>query len=132
MIINAFNDIELLVYGNGENIRDWIHVYDHCRAIDVMIRNGQIGEIYNVGANNERRNIDIVKMIRATLYTPESLIKFVSDRPGHDFRYAINFQKVRDQLRWESKIDFSEGMVQTIKWYIDNRMWWGKMESWKT
>lgn len=128
MIANALNDIELPIYGNGGNIRDWIHVYDHCRAIDIIIHNGKNGEVYNVGAKNEVRNISIVKMILNKLNKPESLIKFVSDRPGHDLRYAIDSAKVRDELGWECEIDFHEGIEQTIQWYIDNKVWWNKVK----
>mgnify|MGYP002543995637 FL=1 len=128
MIANALNDMELPVYGNGENIRDWIHVHDHCRAVDIIIHNGQIGEVYNVGANTKVRNISIVKMILNKLGKPESLIKFVSDRPGHDLRYAIDTTKICNELGWESEMDFQEGIAQTIQWYIDNKMWWSKMK----
>ena len=124
MIINALNDKELPVYGNGLNVRDWLHVEDHCQAIDLVLHNGRIGEVYNVGGNNERTNIDIVKTILKQLGKPESLIKYVKDRPGHDLRYAIDATKLREELGWKPKYTFETGIEQTIKWYLDNQDWW--------
>ncbi|XJZ26967.1 dTDP-glucose 4,6-dehydratase [Bacillota bacterium Lsc_1132] len=124
MIINALHDKELPVYGDGLNIRDWLHVEDHCQAIDLVLHNGRVGEVYNVGGNNERTNIDIVKTILKQLGKPESLIKFVKDRPGHDRRYAIDATKLRTELGWKPKYNFETGIEQTIKWYLENQEWW--------
>ncbi|NMD68816.1 dTDP-glucose 4,6-dehydratase [Bacillus sp. DNRA2] len=124
MIINALNDKELPVYGDGLNVRDWLHVEDHCQAIDLVLHNGRDGEVYNVGGNNERTNIEIVKTILKTLDKPESLIKFVKDRPGHDRRYAIDATKLRTELGWTPKYTFETGIQQTIQWYLDNKEWW--------
>lgn len=124
MIINALNDKELPVYGDGQNIRDWLHVEDHCQAIDLVLHKGRIGEVYNVGGNNERTNIDIVKTILKAIGKPESLIKFVKDRPGHDRRYAIDATKLRTELGWSPKYNFESGIEQTINWYLNNQEWW--------
>ncbi len=124
MISNALNDKELPVYGDGLNIRDWLHVEDHCQAIDLVLHNGRNGEVYNVGGNNERTNIDIVKTILKALDKPESLIKYVKDRPGHDRRYAIDATKLRTELGWTPKYNFETGIAQTIQWYLDNKEWW--------
>jgi dTDP-glucose 4,6-dehydratase len=124
MIINALNDKELPVYGDGLNVRDWLHVEDHCQAIDLVLHKGRVGEVYNVGGNNERTNIDIVKTILKQLGKPESLIKFVQDRPGHDRRYAIDATKLRTELGWSPKYNFDTGIEQTINWYLNNRHWW--------
>lgn len=124
MIINALNDKELPIYGDGLNIRDWLHVEDHCQAIDLVLHNGRIGEVYNVGGNNERTNIEIVKTILKHLGKPESLMKFVKDRPGHDRRYAIDATKLRTELGWSPKYNFDTGIEQTINWYLNNREWW--------
>ncbi|WP_027415576.1 dTDP-D-glucose-4,6-dehydratase RmlB [Aneurinibacillus terranovensis] len=129
MIINALQDKELPVYGDGLNVRDWLYVEDHCAAIDLVIHNGVSGEVYNVGGNNERTNIEIVKRILAELGKPESLIKFVNDRPGHDRRYAIDATKLRTELGWEPKHNFETGIVKTIKWYVDNQNWWERIIS---
>ena len=124
MIINALNDKELPIYGDGLNVRDWLHVEDHCQAIDLVLHKGRNGEVYNVGGNNERTNIEIVKTILKQLGKPESLIKFVKDRPGHDRRYAIDATKLREELGWKPKYTFETGIEQTIKWYLDNQEWW--------
>lgn len=124
MIINALHDKDLPVYGDGLNIRDWLHVEDHCQAIDLVLHNGRSGEVYNVGGNNERTNIDIVKTILAQLGKPESLIKFVKDRPGHDRRYAIDATKLRTELGWKPKYTFETGIKQTIEWYLNHQEWW--------
>jgi dTDP-glucose 4,6-dehydratase len=124
MIINALNDKELPVYGDGLNVRDWLHVEDHCQAIDLVLHKGRDGEVYNVGGNNERTNIEIVKTILEQLGKPESLIKYVKDRPGHDRRYAIDATKLRDELGWEPKYNFETGIKQTINWYLENQEWW--------
>lgn len=127
MIANALNDDPLPVYGKGENVRDWLYVEDHCRAIDLIIRKGRAGEVYNVGGHNEMRNLDIVKMICRELGKPESLITFVADRKGHDLRYAIDPAKIRDELGWEPETKFEDGIVRTIRWYSEHREWWGKL-----
>jgi dTDP-glucose 4,6-dehydratase len=124
MIINALNDNELPIYGDGLNIRDWLHVEDHCQAIDLVLHKGRNGEVYNVGGNNERTNIEIVKTILKHLDKPESLMKFVTDRPGHDRRYAIDATKLRTELGWSPKYNFDTGIEQTINWYLNNREWW--------
>ena len=123
-IINCLRDKPLPVYGDGQNIRDWLYVLDHCRAIDMILHKGRVGEIYNVGAHNEKRNIDIVRLICNILGKPESLITFVPDRKGHDRRYAIDFSKIRRELGWKPETNFQEGMEKTIRWYLENRKWW--------
>jgi len=127
MITNAMTDKPLPVYGQGLNIRDWLHVADHCKAIDLIIRKGNVGEVYNVGGNAERRNIDVVKAILRQLDKPESLIHFISDRPGHDLRYAIDASKMARELCWQPQVDFETGLYQTIQWYKDNRDWWNNI-----
>lgn len=129
MIINAIRDKELPVYGDGLNVRDWINVIDHCEALDKVIHKGKIGEVCNIGANNEWCNIDIVKLILDKLNKPHSLIKFVKDRPGHDRRYSIDSTKIQNELDWKPKIDFDKGIEQTILWYKDNKSWWEKIIS---
>jgi len=124
MIINAMTDKFLPVYGKGENIRDWLYVIDHCRAIDLIVRNGVSGEVYNIGGHNERRNIDVVKAILRQIGKPESLIRYVTDRPGHDLRYAIDPAKISKQLGWLPETNFEDGLAKTIRWYQDNRVWW--------
>ncbi|WP_066297121.1 dTDP-glucose 4,6-dehydratase [Bacillus sp. FJAT-29937] len=124
MILNALKDKPLPVYGDGLNIRDWLHVEDHCSAIDLVLRKGVDGEVYNVGGHNERTNIDVVKSILLHLDKPDSLIRFVEDRLGHDRRYAIDATKLRTQLGWEPKYTFETGLRQTIDWYLENRSWW--------
>lgn len=124
MIVNALHDKTLPVYGKGENVRDWLYVEDHCKAIDLIIHKGREGEIYNIGGHNEMRNIDIVKLICKELGKPESLIKFVTDRKGHDLRYAIDPTKIHNELGWLPETSFNEGIKLTIKWYLENREWW--------
>ncbi|RTR36402.1 dTDP-glucose 4,6-dehydratase [Robertmurraya yapensis] len=124
MIINALHDKELPIYGDGLNVRDWLHVEDHCQAIDLVLHNGKNGEVYNVGGNNERTNVEIVKTILKQLEKSESLIKYVKDRPGHDRRYAIDATKLRTELGWKPKYNFDTGIEQTIEWYLNNREWW--------
>jgi dTDP-glucose 4,6-dehydratase len=124
MISRALADQRLPVYGKGENVRDWLYVTDHCAAIDLVIRKGREGEVYNVGGHNERTNIDVVKTILRELGKPESLIGFVTDRPGHDRRYAIDPQKIHDELGWQPTTMFDEGIRETVRWYLDNRKWW--------
>lgn len=124
MIINALNDKPLPVYGKGENVRDWLYVEDHCKAIDLIIHKGKIGEIYNIGGHNEMPNIDIVKLICHALNKPETLITYVSDRKGHDLRYAIDPAKIHSELGWLPEMKFAEGIEKTISWYLDNKNWW--------
>lgn len=124
MIARALADEELPVYGKGDNVRDWLHVYDHCVAIDIIIRKGRDGEVYNVGGHNERTNLEVVKTILNTLGKPESLITFVKDRKGHDQRYAIDPKKLETELGWKPKYNFDTGIQQTIQWYLDNKDWW--------
>lgn len=129
MITNALYDQPLPVYGDGLHIRDWLYVEDHCSAIDLVLHNGTNGEIYNVGGNNERTNIDIVKRILKELGKPESLIKYVADRPGHDRRYGIDATKIRKELGWRPKYDFESGIKKTIQWYLENETWWKRIKS---
>ncbi len=129
MIANALADKPLPVYGEGLNVRDWLYVEDHCRAIDLIIRKGKDGEIYNIGGHNEMRNIDIVKMICKGLGKSEDLIKYVTDRKGHDMRYAINPDKIHRELGWLPETKFTDGIVKTIRWYLDNKPWWERIIS---
>lgn len=124
MISRALNDEQLPVYGNGENVRDWLHVYDHCAAIDLILHKGKVGEVYNVGGHNERTNLEVVKTILKALNKPESLITYVKDRPGHDLRYAIDPQKLENELGWKPTYNFDTGIQQTIEWYLNNKQWW--------
>ncbi|MBO4997235.1 MAG: dTDP-glucose 4,6-dehydratase [Lachnospira sp.] len=124
IISRALADEELPVYGDGANVRDWLHVYDHCVAIDLIIHKGKVGEVYNVGGHNERTNLEVVKTILKALDKPESLIKYVKDRPGHDMRYAIDPTKLETELGWKPKYTFDTGIQQTIQWYLDNKEWW--------
>lgn len=129
MIANALNDKPLPVYGTGENVRDWLYVEDHCKAIDLIIHGGRVGEVYNIGGHNEMRNIDIVKLILKELNKPESLITFVSDRKGHDLRYAIDPAKIHNELGWLPETKFEDGIKKTIRWYLNNREWWEEIIS---
>lgn len=124
MISRALADEKLPVYGNGANVRDWLHVHDHCAAIDLIIHDGRVGEIYNIGGHNERTNLEVVKTILKALDKPESLITYVTDRPGHDRRYAIDPTKLETELGWKPEYNFDTGIVQTIQWYLDNKEWW--------
>ena len=124
MIANALADKALPVYGTGENVRDWLYVEDHCKAIDLIMRKGRVGEVYNIGGHNEMANIDIVKLILKELGKPESLITFVTDRKGHDMRYAIDPAKIHAELGWLPETMFKDGIKKTIRWYLDNRAWW--------
>lgn len=124
MIIRALGDEKLPVYGKGENVRDWLHVEDHCAAIDLIMHEGRVGEIYNVGGHNEKTNLEVVGTILKTLGKPESLIEFVTDRPGHDLRYAINPAKLEGELGWKPQYHFEAGMAQTIQWYLEHKEWW--------
>ena len=124
MISRALADESLPVYGTGENVRDWLYVEDHCSAIDLVMRKGREGEIYNVGGHNERTNLEVVKTILRELGKPESLITYVKDRPGHDRRYAIDPTKIHNELGWLPATPFDEGIKKTIRWYLDNEKWW--------
>ena len=124
IISRALANEELPVYGTGENVRDWLHVADHCEAIDLVIHKGREGEVYNIGGHNERTNLEVVKTILKALDKPESLIRFVTDRPGHDMRYAIDPTKIETELGWKPKYNFDTGIEQTIQWYLDNQDWW--------
>ena len=123
MIEKAQRDENLPVYGDGKNVRDWLYVEDHCSAVDKIVRNGDVGEIYNIGGNNEKANINIVKIILNSLGKPQSLITYVKDRPGHDRRYAINSDKIQKELGWKPKTDFETGIQKTIEWYKNNPLW---------
>ena len=129
MIQKALRDEPLPVYGNGENVRDWLYVGDHCTAIDLVVRNGRDGEVYNIGGHNERTNLEVVKTILKSLNKPESLIHFVKDRPGHDLRYAIDPTKIETELGWKPKHNFNTGIQETIKWNLENQNWLKNVES---
>lgn len=124
MITRALADESLPVYGDGKNVRDWLYVEDHCRAIDLIIYKGKVGEVYNVGGHNEMANIDIVKLILKELGKPESLITYVADRKGHDRRYAIDPAKIHKELGWLPETKFADGIKKTVRWYLENRKWW--------
>lgn len=124
MIANALADKELPVYGKGENVRDWLYVEDHCSAIDRIIHDGKVGEVYNVGGHNEKTNLEVVQVILKELGKSEDLIHYVTDRPGHDMRYAIDPSKIKAELGWEPTTCFDEGIKKTIKWYLENEAWW--------
>ena len=124
MVINALHDKPLPVYGEGLNVRDWLYVEDHCKAIDLVMRKGRVGEVYNIGGHNEMKNIDIVRLICSELGKPESLITYVTDRKGHDLRYAIDPTKIHKELGWLPETMFRDGIKKTIRWYLDNQAWW--------
>ena len=123
VISKALKDEKIPVYGKGENVRDWIHVIDHNIGVDLIVRNGKNGEVYNLGGHSERTNIDVVKTILKELGKPESLITFVEDRKGHDLRYAIDSSKVEKELGWNLTYNFEDGIKETVKWYLDNQDW---------
>lgn len=129
IIKKAQNDEKLPIYGKGENIRDWLHVLDHCQAIDLIVRKGKVGEVYNIGGHNERTNLEVVKTILKVLNKPESLITFVTDRPGHDRRYAIDPTKIEKELGWKPVYNFDTGIIETIKWNVENKEWLEHVES---
>lgn len=129
MISNTLEDKKLPVYGDGKNVRDWLHVHDHCTAIDLVLHEGKLGEVYNIGGNNEKENIYIVKLILNELGKDESLIEFVTDRLGHDRRYAIDSTKIQEELGWSPKYTFEVGIKETIKWYLDNQDWIDQVKS---
>ena len=124
IIANALADKELPVYGKGENVRDWLYVEDHCSAIDLIIHKGRVGEVYNIGGHNEKTNLEVVKIILKELGKSEDLIRYVTDRPGHDMRYAIDPTKIHNELGWLPETKFEDGIKKTIKWYLDNKEWW--------
>lgn len=129
MIQKALRDEKLPVYGKGENVRDWLYVGDHCTAIDLIVRKGREGEVYNIGGHNERTNLEVVKTILKALNKPESLINYVTDRPGHDLRYAIDPTKIETELGWKPVHNFDTGIIETIKWNLDNQEWLSHVES---
>jgi dTDP-glucose 4,6-dehydratase len=126
-IINALHDKKLPLYGDGSNVRDWIYVKDHCREVDLVMRQGEKGEVYNIGANNEKSNLEITKKILSLLSKTELLIKHVEDRRGHDYRYAVNSNKIKDELGWETEFNFENAMRTTLNWYLDHKKWWQKL-----
>lgn len=128
-ITNLIEGKKVPVYGDGQNIRDWIHVGDHNRGVEMIIKNGKIGETYCLGGNNEIRSIDITKMILALMNKDEEMIEFVKDRPGHDLRYAIDFSKAKEDLGWEPEYDFEHGLKETVEWYKENEEWWKNIKS---
>jgi len=123
-VTNAMEDKSLPIYGDGKNIRDWIYVEDHSRAIETVLKKGKPGEVYNVGGNNERTNIEITDFILKALKKPDSLKRYVTDRPGHDRRYAIDSTKIKKDLGWAPRFSFEEAMAETVDWYVKNRPWW--------
>ncbi len=127
MIINSLNGKKLPVYGDGLNVRDWVYVIDHNRAVEIVLEKGRAGEVYNIGASREMKNIDIVKLILSKLTQPESMIEFVKDRPGHDRRYAIDSSKIQNELGWKPEFDFEIAINQTIEWYLKNKDWWERI-----
>ena len=129
VIDKAQRDEKLPIYGKGENVRDWLHVLDHCSAIDAILQKGKVGEIYNIGGNSEKTNLEVVKTILKHLNKPESLIEFVKDRPGHDLRYAIDSSKIQKELGWKPAHSFDEGILETINWNVDNKEWLGSVKS---
>jgi len=126
---NALVDKELTLYGDGQNIRDWLHVKDHCKALALVLQQGKSGEIYNIGGNNERTNLEITKTILNLLNKSESLITYIKDRLGHDRRYAIDATKIKRELGWKAEYTFTEGIKETIQWYLDNKKWWQKTKN---
>ncbi len=129
MVVNALADKPLPVYGDGKNVRDWLHVEDHCQALTLALEKGKKGEVYNIGGGAERQNIQIVKQVLGLLNKPESLIKYVTDRPGHDKRYAIDPSKIKRELGWTPAHTFEQGLAETVKWFVDNRPWWERVTS---
>jgi len=129
VIINAINNKQIPVYGNGKNIRDWLYVIDHCRAIQKVIEKGKSGEIYNIAGRNEINNNIIIKMILKSMNKPFSLMKYVKDRPGHDFRYSLDSTKIEKKLKWKPKYNFENGIKETILWYVNNKSWWKRLSN---
>ena len=128
-ITNLIDEKKVPVYGEGKNIRDWIHVNDHNRGVDMIIKKGRIGETYCLGGNNEFTNLELTKKILKLMNKSEDFIEFITDRPGHDLRYAIDFSKARNELGWEPEINMEEGLAQTIEWYKNNESWWRNIKS---
>ena len=128
-VSNIMNDKQVPVYGDGMNIRDWLYVYDHCKAIDAVLHRGKEGEIYNIGGNNEKTNIELTKLMIDSLGKSQDLIKYVADRPGHDRRYAIDSSKIQNELGWEPEMTFEEGIKLTIDWYLNNQDWINRLEA---
>ena len=124
MIINSMNNKKLPVYGDGLNVRDWIYVIDHNRATEIVFEKGRSGQVYNIGASQEMKNIDIIKLILKNLGKTEELVEFVKDRPGHDIRYSLDSTKLRTQLAWTPKFSFQEGLESTVQWFVENEKWW--------
>lgn len=129
MVTNAMEDKPLPVYGDGKNVRDWIHVEDHCRALRTVLEKGAAGEVYNIGGNGERTNLEIVETILHVLKKSKNLIQFVADRPGHDRRYAIDFSKIRKDLGWAPSVSLTQGLEETVQWYVANREWWQRVKT---
>ena len=129
MITNALRDLPLPVYGDGLNVRDWIHVEDHCRALRLVLEKGKPGEIYNIGGKGERTNLEIVETILQILKKPKSLIQFVADRPGHDRRYAIDSSKIQRELGWSPTISLEQGLLETVEWYVAHSQWWQRVKT---
>jgi dTDP-glucose 4,6-dehydratase len=129
MVVNALADKALPVYGDGKNVRDWLHVEDHCQALVLALEKGKKGEVYNIGGGAERQNIEIVKLVLGLVGKPESLIKYVTDRPGHDKRYAIDPSKIKRELGWSPAHTFEKGLEETVQWYLKNRAWWERVTS---
>ena len=123
LIIKALNDQPLPIYGKGLNVRDWLHVEDNCRAIDIVLQKGKAGDVVNIGSSNEVPNIEVAKMILKYMNKPESLITYVTDRPGHDFRYSLTWERIKE-MGWSPKFRFEDGLRETVKWYLDNGPWW--------
>lgn len=128
-ITNALEDQELPIYGDGQNIRDWLYVEDHCQAIDLVLRKGKSGEVYNIGDHNEKTNLEMTEIILQMMKKPMTLIKFIEDRPGHDRRYAIDASKIKKELGWKPRYNFLEGIEKTIQWYVDHEDWWKRIKS---
>jgi dTDP-glucose 4,6-dehydratase len=129
LIANALNDKPIPVYGDGSNVRDWLYVEDHCSALDIVLHNGTIGDVYNIGGHNEWKNIDIVRVVLKEIGKPESLITYVKDRPGHDKRYAIDAAKIQNELGWVPSYQFENGIKKTVQWYLQNTQWWERIIS---
>jgi dTDP-glucose 4,6-dehydratase len=129
LVTNAMEDKTLPIYGDGLNVRDWIHVRDHCRALELVLQKGRAGEVYNIGGDSERANLEITQKILQILGKPNSLIKYVTDRPGHDRRYAIDYSKIKDELGWSPEYALPTGLEQTVSWYVANEGWWRRIKS---
>ncbi|NEU32291.1 dTDP-glucose 4,6-dehydratase [bacterium LRH843] len=128
MVIRALEDKKLPIYGDGQNIRDWIHVLDHCSAVDLVIHYGRAGEVYNIGSNNEQKNIDVARMILSYVQKPDSLIEYVNDRPGHDRHYSIDSTKIQKELGWKPAYTFERGLKEAVDWYRNNKKWWESLD----